>query len=254
MPIPRLQNLTPSPRTAGWTIGTVVLVFLVVTGGVLLSNVTRDDVVALHNGFDAAKLSDADVGSFFEVYVDRIHGPLCTDRFSPADGQLQAGTRDVHVVNKLGETLPILTKLPKILFSWDDDAGTPAAFGHDLQLQLTQASVRTDILWEHTRNVMNGDSLCKQAIDDRTRDLKVRICPVYQVWRDNRGHVQALFFDPVAINGCRDNSDPDCSACPAFAAGQFWTRLKIMFDLLEEQGPEDASAAATRRPQDIDPT
>lgn len=228
-----LKNVNLSPRTMFLPILIVAAVFVVVSIGVLLCDVTRDDVVALHRGLDGKTYSEAGVGSFFEVSVDRVHGPLCANRIDDNDARLQRATLDIHVINKLGETLPILTGMTSLLFEAETTGNIQAPASNVLQWQIADTSVTSEVLWQYTREIMDGETDCGSSIDQRTANRQVRICPVYRVWKDGDGRTEAVFFDPISINGCRGD-DPECSAeCPDFAAGQLWTRLKIMLDLLE---------------------
>ena len=108
-------GLKPTRKNSAWVVGMIVLIFAIVSLGVLLNDVTRDDVTAMHDGFDGTKFASAEVGSFFEVSADQVHGPLCADAFSKNDGRLQILSKTITVVNKLGESFPVLTALSDIV-------------------------------------------------------------------------------------------------------------------------------------------
>ena len=230
MLIPWPKNVKLSPKSAPWIVGMFLLAFTTVSLGVLLSDVTRDDVVALHQGFDGSKFSGAEVGSFFEISGESVHGPLCSDAFTFSGQGPQSQQKDVVVVNKLGNTLPILTNgLGNWFFTGDQHVPNVV---HTMTWRITETSIASDALWNYTREVMDAKGSCGQIIDKRTQSRNVRICPVHRVWKNESGQTVALFFDPYAINGCTGD-DNSCSECPRFIDGQVWTDLKLKFDLLE---------------------
>ena len=191
---------------------------------------TRDDLVALFQGFDGSRYSQAKVGSFFEVSNDYVHGPLCSDAFPPDEMTTEPQRREVVVVNKLGTTLPILTGGLGELFV--HDPGGDAGVDYRMAWKITETSIPSDALWRYTRRVLDENGDCGRTIEDRTQSRNVRVCPVHRIWKDERGRTVALFFDPFAINSCREG-DEDCSRCPRYIGGQVWTRIKLKLDLIE---------------------
>jgi hypothetical protein len=222
-----VKSVKLSPKSALWIVAAFMLAFTTISFAVLLSDVTRDDLVALHDGLDSSKFSDAEVGSFFEVSGSGVRGPLCAGAYTSKGPGLHPRERNVVVVNKLGTTLPILTTGLGDLFY----AGTrPVA--HSMTWQIEETSITPAALWSYTRNVLNAQGDCGRTIDARTKHIDVRICPVHRVWKDKTGQTLAFFFDTYAINGCPVDDD-DCSKCPRFIQGQVWTELKLKLDLLE---------------------
>nr|MBC8238839.1 hypothetical protein [Alphaproteobacteria bacterium] len=213
-----LQGLVPSTKKAGLAVGMSVLIFLIVSLGVLLSDVTRDDVTTLHNGLDGTKFANAEVGSFFEVSTDRVLGPLCEEVFSNNDQRLRIQSKIVTVINKLGETLPLLTALTNAVSDPPDNKNNGPKISNILSLPVIENSVTSATLWEYSRNIMNNKGgKCRKYIDTRTKFREVRICPVSRVWKNKGGETEAVFFDSYAINGCPGN-DPSCTdKCPQFA-------------------------------------
>lgn len=230
-----IRNLRLGPKATSWTFGIFIAAFLLVSLGVLLSDVTRDDVVALHSGLDGSNYADANVGSFFEISVDRVHGPLCGNTIDPNHPMLITDTKDVSVVNKLGKTLPILTALTNVFVSSSSSDDNEISVTHVIQWKVNEKSVTSDTLWQYTRDIMNGNTPCGEIIDNRTEDRDVRICPVHRVWKDEKGKTIAVFFDPHSVNGCRENGNVCSSDCPNFDQGQIWTKLKLLFDLIEKE-------------------
>ena len=229
--IPWPKSVKLAPRSAPWIVGVFVLAFTVISLGVLLSDVTRDDVVALYHGFDGSKFSNAEVGSFFEVSSDNVHGPLCSGAFTFDGHKPQPQSKAIVVINKLGNTLPILTIGLGDLFLFEHQ--NEARFSHTINWSIEETSVASDALWVYTRGVLNAKGSCGKTIDERTRSRDVRICPVHRVWKNDSGQTVALFFDPYAINGCTGNGDDCSSTCPLFVSGQVWTELKLKLDLIE---------------------
>jgi len=232
MQIPFLGDAKFSPKSAPWVAVTVVLGFVAVSLGMLLSDASRDDVLALYRGVDGKRFTNADVGSFFEVSTDNVAGPLCEATFVSKE-LVPHTTKDIVVTNKLGKSLPVLTGLMASLIPTGEDI--PTAVEHSVTLRVTEFSTSFESLGRYTREVLNSMNRCGQLIEERTKNRNVRICPVHRVWKDQNGHTVALFFDPVAINGCRDDGAKCSSNCPHFDDGQFWTTVKTRLDLLEFQ-------------------
>jgi len=227
--LPKIVKL--SPKTAIWIVAIFLLAFTTISFAVLLSDVTRDDVVALHSGLDGSKFSHAEVGSFFEVSDSGVRGPLCAGAYSSEDPLAHPRAKSVAVINKLGTTLPILTMGLGDLFY-----NAKRTVVHSMTWQIEETSITSDALWAYTRSILNAQGDCGQTIDARTQHIDVRICPVHRVWKDRDGQTIAFFFDSYAINGCTTD-DGDCSQCPQFIEGQVWTELKLKLDLLEHGAP-----------------
>ena len=239
MPLPWFKNSKLSPKSAPWIVGAFVMVFAIVSLGVLVSDVTRDDVLALHQGYDGTRIAQAEVGSFIEVSEDGVGATLCGDQIENGDVPMQKNVKvvnkDVVVVNKLGETLPILTDGLSRLFRPDN--GGKSKVTHVVNWQITDISVTLDTLGKYSRDVMNAGGQCGQFIDERTRNRHVRICLVHRVWKNADGQTMALFFDPLAINGCRNAQDCTDNKCPrVIDDGQVWTAIKMKLDLIEVSG------------------
>ena len=220
----------PPPRTALWMIVAFALGFVLASLVALVSDVTRDDVAAYHNGLDASRYSTAEVGSFYEVSAQGVSGPLCQSTVESQD-KLETLRRNVVLKNKLGETAPFLANaLHKLLGPKNVVTSSNA---HEVRWRINEYEITLEKLGGYVRNVMNEDRSCGALIDKRTQNRDVRICSVQRVWKNERGETVTLFFDTMAINGCRENAKNCSSDCPRYESGQFWTLIKIWLDLLE---------------------
>lgn len=223
----------PARRAPLWVIVAFALGFVLASLVALVSDVTRDDVAAYHNGFDASRYSTAEVGSFYEVSAQGISGPLCQNTIESRD-KFSTLHRNVVIKNKLGETVPFLANILHKLLGPKEVVVSSNA--HEVRWQIKEYEITLDELGGYVRNVMNEDNevgTCGALIDSRTQNRDVRICPVQRVWKNESGETVTFFFDTMAINGCRESSVNCSSDCPRYESGQFWTSVKIQLDLIE---------------------
>lgn len=218
------------PRTVLWIAGAFAFGFVLASVVALVSDVTRNDIAAYHNGLDASRYSTAEVGSFYEVSAHGVSGPLCQTRVEPRD-QIEILQRSVVLKNKLGETAPIFVNALHGLLS-QDKTNVPSS-AHEVTWKVREYEITLDELGGYVRSTMNEDRSCGALIDERTRNRTVRICPVQRVWKNEKGETVTLFFDTMAINGCRENDENCLSDCPRYESGKFWTSIKMWLDLLE---------------------
>ena len=237
MPLP-----TSATRASLWIFSVFVLGFAIASLTALMSDVTRDDIAAYHHGLDASKYSAAEVGSFFEVSENGVSGPLCQNSIQSQE-QLTMAWRNVVLKNKLGETAPLLTSAMYSLLGSELQGGAENA--HVLELQIREFAITLDNLSAFVRRTMQDDRDCGAAIDQRTKNRSVRICPVQRIWKNRDGRTVAIFFDPMAITGCRENPEDCRTDCPRHESGQIWTAIKIQLDLLEAVDQDDAIAGSS---------
>ena len=221
----------PPRRSALRIIGIMALVFAIVSLCALVSDVTRDDIAAYHNGLDASRYIEAEVGSFYEVSSEGVTGPLC-EGAKGFESKLSTSQKSITLKNKLGETVPIITGTLQKLFNSGD--GTQSANAHYVEWRIYEHAVSLEQLAAFVRHIMNDQNqTCGNTIDKRTQNRDVRICPVQRVWKNESGETVTIFFDTMAINGCRGAEGNCASDCPRYEKGQFWTMIKLGLDLLE---------------------